>query len=274
MDLSQIKSKLSSLQTRQTGPKNDLAKIIWKPSVGKHSIRMVPSMFDKANPFKEITFHYGVGAKTMISLQNFGEKDPIVEFANELRKSSDQDSRDLAKKLSPKMRVFVPIVVRGEEDKGVRLWEFGKEVYMELLAIAEDEDVQDYTDPVTGRDLTVDTVGPESSGRSFNKTTVRVRTKTTPLSENSQEVQRWMTEQPEPLNLFKKYSYEEMKTALLSWLNPGEAQEETTTAPAAVTTQEAPKPSYTLETKASKASIDDDFAALFGDAPSSEGAPF
>jgi hypothetical protein len=83
-----------------------------------------------------------------------------------------------------------------------------------------------------------------------------------------------MTEQPEPLNLFKKYSYEEMKTALLSWLNPGEAQEETTTAPAAVTTQEAPKPSYTLETKASKASIDDDFAALFGDAPSSEGAPF
>ena len=55
MDLSQIKSKLSSLQTRQQ-PKNDLAKIIWKPSVGKHSIRMIPSMYDKANPFKEITF--------------------------------------------------------------------------------------------------------------------------------------------------------------------------------------------------------------------------
>ena len=137
----------------------------------------------------------------MISLQNFGEKDPIVEFANELRKASDQDSRDLAKKLSPKMRVFAPIVVRGEEDKGVRLWEFGKEVYMELCSIAEDEDVQDYTDPVTGRDLTIETVGPDQSGRSFNKTTVRVRTKTTPLSENSQEVQKWMTEQPEPFNL-------------------------------------------------------------------------
>jgi hypothetical protein len=271
MDLSQIKSKLSSLQTRQTGPKNDLAKIIWKPSVGKHSIRMIPSMFDKTNPFKEITFHYGVGAKTMISLQNFGEKDPIVEFANELRKASDQDSRDLAKKLSPKMRVFAPIVVRGEEDKGVRLWEFGKEVYMELLSIAEDEDVQDYTDPVTGRDLTVDTVGPDQSGRSFNKTTVRVRTKTTPLSENSQEVQKWMTEQPEPLTLFKKHSYDEMKTALLTWLNPDEATAETAKPEAEVA---APKTSYSLDVKAKKADIDEDFAALFGEAPSSEGLPF
>lgn len=39
-----------------------------------------------------------------------------------------------------------PIVVRGEEEKGVRLWEFGKEIYMQLLGIAEDEDYGDYTD--------------------------------------------------------------------------------------------------------------------------------
>lgn len=284
MDLSQIKSKLSALQTRNTTRQNDLSKIIWKPSVGKHSIRMVPSKFDRANPFKEVFFHYGIGPKTMMSLQNFGEKDPIVEFANELKKSNDQDSRALAKKLSPKMRVFAPVIVRGEEDKGVRLWEFGKEVYMELLSIAEDEDVMDYTDPVTGRDLTIETVGPEQSGRQFNKTTVRVRTKITPLSENAQEVQKWLTEQPETLTLFKKYSYDEIKGHLLNWLNPDEnpapvssedtdEDEDTPQAPNPAPVAEAPKPSYTLETKAKK-SIDDDFASLFGTAPSSEGAPF
>jgi len=267
MDLSQIKSKLSSLQTRQTGPKNDLAKIIWKPSVGKHSIRMIPSMYDKANPFKEITFHYGVGAKTMISLQNFGEKDPIVEFANELRKASDQDSRDLAKKLSPKMRVFAPIVVRGEEDKGVRLWEFGKEVYMELLSIAEDEDVQDYTDPVTGRDLTIDTVGPDQSGRAYNKTSVRVRTKITPLSSNAQEVQEWLEKQPEPLAIFKKYTYDEMKEALLQWLNPSEEAGETPQAPAPVkeSTPEVVSAGAGKYSIAAKKNVDDEFDKLFND---------
>ncbi len=278
MDLSQIKSKLSALQTRTTTRQNDLSKIIWKPSVGKHSIRMVPSTFDKANPFKEVFFHYGIGPKTMMSLQNFGEKDPIVEFANELKKSNDQDSRALAKKLSPKMRVFAPVVVRGEEDKGVRLWEFGKEVYMELLSIAEDEDVMDYTDPVTGRDLTIETVGPEQSGRQFNKTTVRVRTKITPLSENAQEVEKWLTEQPEALTLFKKYSYDEIKGHLLTWLNPDEnpapADEDEEGTPASpAPAAEAPKPSYTLDAKPKK-SIDDDFASLFGEAPSSEGSPF
>ncbi len=43
------------------------------------------------------------------------------------------------------MRVFAPVIVRGEEDKGVRMWEFGKEIYMQLLGIADDEDYGDPT---------------------------------------------------------------------------------------------------------------------------------
>ena len=150
MDLSQIKSKLSSLQNqRQGGQKKDLSAVLWKPTVGKHSVRIVPSAFDKTNPFKEVYMHYGIGNRSMISLVNFDEKDPIVEFAKQLKQTSDKENWSTAKKLEPKMRVFAPVIVRGEEDKGVRLWEFGKQVYMELLSIAEDEDVGDYTDPVS-----------------------------------------------------------------------------------------------------------------------------
>ena len=58
----------------------------------------------------------------------------------------DTTNWQLAKKLDPKMRVFAPVIVRGEEDKGVRPWEFGKEIYMQLLGIAEDEDYGDFTD--------------------------------------------------------------------------------------------------------------------------------
>ena len=90
--------------------------------MGKHSIRIVPSVFNKSNPFKEVYMHYGINNRTMMSLTNFNEKDPIVEFAQGLRKSSEKDNWQLAKKLEPKMRVFAPVIVRGEEDKGVRLW--------------------------------------------------------------------------------------------------------------------------------------------------------
>jgi len=268
MDLNLIKNKLASLQQKQGGGKKDFSTILWKPGIGKHSVRMVPSAYNKSWPFKEVFFHYGIGSRTMISLVNFEEKDPIVEFATQISKSNDKENWQLAKKLQPKMRVFAPVVVRGEEDKGVRLWEFGKEVYMELLAILEDEDVGDFTDPIEGRDLTVDTVGPDQSGRAYNKTSVRVRTKITPLSTDASEVKEWLQTQPEPLTIFKKYPYEEMKEALLQWLNPSdEVEEAPTTAP--VVKESAPSMvaagSGNKYSISAKKNVDDEFDKLFSD---------
>jgi hypothetical protein len=267
MDISVLKSRLSALQNPRGGQKKDLAQTLWRPTVGKHSVRIVPSMFDKQNPFKEVLMHYGINNRSMISLSNFGEKDPIVEFAQGLRKSSEKDNWQMAKKLEPKMRIFVPVIVRGEEDKGVRLWEFGKQVYMDLLSIAEDEDVGDYTDPITGRDITVETAGKETTGLMYNTSTVRVRTKSTPLSDDAAKVDLWLKTQPDPLTQFKRYSYEEMKTALLAHLNPEEEikqeAEQVVTKPTGDLPweQSAPKQGYSLNT--SKASVDSEIDSLF-----------
>jgi hypothetical protein len=270
MDLNLIKSKLAAMQQKPGGSKKDLSTIIWKPVIGKHSVRMVPSVHNKQWPFKELFFHYGIGNRTMISLINFDEKDPIVEFATQISKSNDKENWQLAKKLQPKMRVFAPVVVRGEEEKGVRLWEFGKEVYMELLAILEDDDVGDFTDPVEGRDLTIDTVGPDQSGRAYNKTSVRVRTKITPLSTDASEVKNWLETQPNPLELFRKYPYEDMKESLLQWLNPeSEVQEEVKVPEQPVKPKSVPEmiPSgngnkYSIS---AKKNVDDEFDKLFND---------
>jgi hypothetical protein len=163
----------------------------------------------------------------MISPKSFGQKDPIIEFAQQLRKSSNKEDWSLAKKLDPKLRVFVPVIVRNEEDKGVRLWEFGKQVYMELLAIAEDEDVGDYTDVISGRDILVETQSKEQTGLSYNTSTVRIKTKVTALSDDANKVKLWLSEQPNPNELFKNYSYDDMKSHLMSHLNPEETVEET-----------------------------------------------
>ncbi len=257
MDISAIKQKLSALQNPRGGQKKDLSQTIWRPSVGKHSVRVVPSAFNKSNPFKEIYMHYGINNRTMMSPMTTGEKDPIVEFAQGLRKSSNRDDWQLAKKLEPKMRVLVPVIVRGEEDKGVRLWEFGKQVYMDLLKFAEDEDIGDFSDPITGRDITVETAGKETTGLMYNTSTVRVRTKSTALSDDAAKVKLWLENQPDPVTQFKRYSYEEMKENLLKHLNPEEEIKEQADA-----VEEKPAGGqYTLNT--TKASVDSSIDDLF-----------
>lgn len=262
MDLNTIKQRLNAMQ-QKPGKKNsgeDRKKNFWKPSVGKQVVRVVPSAFDKSNPFKELFFHYGIGNRTMISPINFGEKDPIVEFSKQLRQSQDKDSWKLAKKLDPKMRIFAPVVVRGEEHMGVRLWEFGKELYLEFLSLADDEDIGDYTDIMEGRDITVDTVGPEVTGTAYNKSSIRVKTKQSPLAEDKETIKKWLSEQPNPTELYKRYEFDEMKRMLQEWLAPEEE------APAVEEEEEevvsTPKSNYSLSQPSTKT---DKFDSLFGD---------
>ena len=228
MDLNAIKQRLDNLQSKAAPQqKTDYTTIFWRPSIGKQQVRIVPSAFDSASPFTELKFYYGITNKVMISPLNFGEKDPIAEFATKLRAGEyDKENYILAKKLDAKNRVFVPVIVRGEEDKGVRLWQFGKLIYEELLSMAMDDEIGDYTDIVNGRDFTLETVGPESTGTNYNKTSVRPRMKTSPLSEDKAQVETWLAEQPNPKEVFKRFTFDEMKDALVKWLSPEEAESE------------------------------------------------
>ena len=265
MDLSILKQKLDTLQSKpQGGQKTDYSTIFWRPTVGKQQIRIVPSAFDSSNPFTELKFYYGITNKVMISPLNFGEKDPIALFAGKLREGEyNKENYILAKKLDAKNRIFVPVVVRGEEDKGVRLWQFGKTVYEELLALAVDEEIGDYTDIVSGRDLTVETVGPEATGTPYNKSSVRVRLKTSPLSSDSATVKKWLSEQPNPEELFKRYTWDEMKSALEKWLSPEAEEEGDITSEPAVEFDDKPSSKFTLDTSNVKKSKADEFDNLF-----------
>jgi len=260
-----LKQKLDTLQSKpKGGQKTDYSTIFWRPTVGKQQIRIVPSAYNSANPFTELKFYYGITNKVMISPLNFGEKDPIALFAGKLREGEyNKENYVLAKKLDAKNRVFVPVVVRGEEDKGVRLWQFGKQVYEELLALAVDDEIGDYTDIVNGRDLTVETVGPESTGTPYNKSSVRVRLKTSPLSEDASLVEKWTSEQPNPTDgLFKRYSFDDMKSALEKWLSPEDDSEEVVES---VSTPATPSSNFSLDTSKAKQNKVDEFDSLFDD---------
>jgi hypothetical protein len=222
MNLDLIQSKLNSFSSNKGGNQksNDKALKFWKPSVGKSIVRFVPSKLNAENPFQEIYFHYGIGKRTIISPINFGEKDPIVEFTKELRKTKEPENWKLAKKLEPKMRVFAPVIVRGEEDKGVRMWEFGKEIYQSLLSLAADEDIGDFTDILEGRDIKIETSGPDQNGTAYNKSKVLPALKVTSLTEDKKQLDLWLKDQPDIFSFYKKYEFDEIKGFLAEWLNP------------------------------------------------------
>ena len=223
MNLDEIKKRLDKLNNKGGGSSNDYKNNFWKPPVGEKSqARLVPYKHNKDIPFTELYFYFGIGKPRMIALTNFDESDPIMEFANQLRKSGDKENMELAKKLYPKLRIFAPVVVRGEEDKGVRFWEFGKMVYQELLGVMADEDYGDITAISNGRDITVEVIPAAETGKMYNTTTVRVKPNQTPLSDNAKTAESLLENQKDLISLFKKYSFEEMKDILQGYLTPSE----------------------------------------------------
>jgi hypothetical protein len=278
MDLSLIKSKLNALQTNgQKKEKVDYSLTLWKPKAeGKYEIRIVPSKFDRKNPFKEVYLHYGFSKFPIYALTNWGEKDPIVEFAKQLRGTNDRANWQLAKKLDPKMRVFAPVVVRGEEDKGVRLWEFGKEIYMQLLALAEDEDYGDFTDINEGFDFTLEAVMGDIGGRQGLKSSLRPKRKNSPLSKDASQIETWLEEQPDILELQEKFkkSFDDLKVILQNFLDPEDESEseDEVTVDIEEEIEETPKSNYSLSTKKDTKKPVDKFDSLFDE--DDEDVPF
>ena len=268
MDLSAIRAKLDSMNnTGNNREKIDYEATFWKPPMGKSQIRIVPSVYNPDFPFRELYFHYGVGKYPMIALSNFGMQDPVVDFVNELKKTSDKDNWSLAGKLTPKMRIFAPVIVRGEEDRGVRLWGFGKNVYKSLMAYAADEEVGDFTDVMAGRDFNIEV----TQGNPYPETSIRPRMKESVLSENNAQVEAWLKTQPKADDSFTKYDFDFIKKQLASYLDP----EASTDAPAPVAAApvqpapaevQAPANNFTATTAtAGKKTAAGKFDDLFGD---------
>jgi hypothetical protein len=270
MDLNAIKKRLGEMQSQTNNNGGNSKQLFWKPSVGKQVVRVVPNKYNKEFPFTEMKFYYGIGSKrVMASPSNWGEKDPIMEFAKQLRQTNDKENWRLAKKLDPKTRIFAPVVIRGEEGEGVKLWQFGKEVYQEFLNMAADDEIGDYTDMAQGRDIKLTTVGPESTGTPYNKTSIGPSLKTSPISEDSAVVEKMLNDQADPMKVFKPLSYDEMKSALQEWLAPEGNEEEDSiiSEPAVAFDSDVKKSNYSLDTtaptvKKSKAAQFDD---LFND---------
>jgi hypothetical protein len=217
IDLEAIRSKLNQLSGG--GSRRNM---MWRPQEGEeHTVRLMSFPDNDGQPFKERWFYYNIGNNPgLLSPHQFGKPDPVQNLINELRNDSSKESYELAKKLYPKMRVYAPVIVRGEEDKGVRLWAFGKTVYQSLLNIMLDEDYGDITDPTDGRDVKV--ICTKAPGRQWATTEVRPRGKPSKLTTNGKQAKEWSTSMPELDDLYTVKEFDELEQIVNQWLNGDE----------------------------------------------------
>jgi hypothetical protein len=214
LNIAALKAKLNQFKGQ-----GERSEALWKPKDGKTVVRIVPWKENPENPFIELYFHY-LGNKTHLSPITYGNRDPIEEFAEELASEGTKDSYAQARPFRAKLRTFVPVIVRGEEDKGVRFMSFGKTVYQELLSIISDPDYGDITDVKNGRDIVVEYIPQEKSDTSFAKTLVRPKPNQTPLSDDAGKIATYLKEQPDLRGIFKEPSYNELKVVLERFLDP------------------------------------------------------
>jgi len=240
VDRSKIKDKLNNL--RNSGGSNTSK--LWKPDEGRQTVRIVPYRWQKDYPFLELRFHYELPGPNYLSPISFDEesgigneelvnrRDPIAEFAEEVRRNRGQEGYEMWKTLYPKQRTFAPVVVRGEEDQGVRFWGFGKTIFEHLLEKFADPDWGDLSDPQEGRDIKLKYIPRAQSDTNFPKTKINVSPKKTPLAESEEELKRYYDSQVQITDVFDVPTENELEDALEDYIEGEESDDEEEQEPA------------------------------------------
>lgn len=197
----------------------------WRPTIkdGPKKIRFVPTA--DGDPFKMLFFHYpkprleGHGGFLCLK-KNYNAKCPLCEFANKAWQKYEEGDKtedgwkDLFKGFAAgrQPRVFAPVLVRGEEEKGVRWWGFSHTVWNKLKAIMRDPDYGDITDIFEGTDLTVEVTKPKAN--SYQETDIRPARKASKLIEDEDMIMDLLKTIPDFDDLHKRLSAKEMQAII------------------------------------------------------------
>ena len=232
IDLEAMRAKL---EQSKNGYKKKGDSTKWRPEQGDQTIRILPTA--DGDPFKEYFFHYNVGKNPglLCPKKNHGENCPICDFASKLWREGVDNNDDVAKReaknLFARNRYYSPILVRGMESEGVKVWAYGKTAYQMLLGYVLDPDYGDITDPETGTDIVLNYDIPGTPG-SFPKTTLKPRRRPSILCDDAVADCATLLESiPEIAGLFERKTGVELETILNAYMagdQPTQASTDTT----------------------------------------------
>ena len=224
-----VRAKLASFDKTKKGGKltpeqqervDRIKQYIWKPEPGKQVVRIVPNHYSPDFPIIELKWHYDFNGDKIsyLSPASVNQPDPIVELANRLEKVKESWLK--GRKMQPKIRTYVPIIVRGKEEEGVKFWGFGARVCEQLMTVMnQPEDYGDITDLTNGCDIQVDFKTAEELKADFPDTKILIKPKPRPVIDpahpKAKEIMDLITKkQPKIFDIYTPATYEELAAAL------------------------------------------------------------
>jgi len=220
IDMKKMRAKYQNLKNKGGGGSQNL---FWKPQEGEQVIRILPT--SDGDPFKEFWFYYGLdSAPVLCPKRNFGDDSPVLEFASSLYREGTEESIKMAKDLFPKQRFFSPVLVRGEESQGVRIWGYSKTVYEQLLGLVLNPDYGDITDTDTGTDLTL--AYGKAPGAMFPSTKITPkRNASKACKDGDTDCKSLLEDIPDFDSLFERKTTAQVQEMLDRYMSAGEEKE-------------------------------------------------
>lgn len=224
VDLDKIRAQLERVQKGSLSAGDRGPSVLWKPKTGKHVVRTLPwpDMKD-GEIYHERWFYYDILPRGgIVALEQFGKPDPIKDLRIKCFEDKSPEMREMGKKLFPRMAAYVPIIVRGEEHLGVRLWRLNKTVHQELLGYYLDRTLNGapngIADLEAGFDIDVEITPVPNSTFFKTKTGVPRDRLASPVSADKKLVKEWMSNLPNIDEMYPCPEEAEVKRALEAWL--------------------------------------------------------
>jgi len=169
-DLESIKNKISQLSSngRNFGGKDkkggfEKAKRLtyFKPPVGETTdVRFMPYDDGNGQPIHEVSYYDSrkLTPRRIVAPAQWGKPDPISDLYLSLSKERQSPAVfKLMKELKQKPSWYALVLVRGQEDKGIQVWELNKNQVMSIYGLLAHPDYaeENLMDPETGYDISI-----------------------------------------------------------------------------------------------------------------------
>lgn len=206
-NIEELKKKINAIGSNGKGGSGEKTKITWwKPALGTHDVRFVPLTDGAGNalsqPFYEVAYYDNkdLGDKRFPAPSQYGQADPLKEVAMALAKDKSREAWLVRKKLTPRERYYAAIVVRGEEEKGIQVWELSPKVCKEVysLLVLPDYADEDLFSVENGFDFTVSVTATDKTFNNFPVKEIKLvpRRKSSKLAAKKEQVDALVKQVP------------------------------------------------------------------------------
>jgi len=235
LNLKKIQDALDRLEGKGRSGDSGIVKL---PEGDDNVVRFVPYYHDPEIPFTEVYFHYDVGGEHFLCRRRHGNNAcPICDFASAMWKDYDQTKDETYKKLfskfAAKMKIFAPVVLRGQEDNGVKLLSMSEKTYKSILTKMKNALRQgiDITDPFEGLDVTIPVKKQQIGGFKWtgpDNDSIDVHMRPSKLfdDKSKEEVEEYLKNCPNVFEIFQIKSEDDMKIALEKQTSGSDSKEE------------------------------------------------